>query len=120
VSRPRGEPGTITDQIWRDPARPAAERVADLLGRMTVTEKVAQLGSLWLGDQPRDANVAPMQGEMSPALQPLAELIRDGLGQVTRVGVRYPAAACGRGARQAARPWSGRSAPATSAAGCHR
>ena len=99
MSRPRGGPGTITDQIWRDPARPAAERVADLLDRMTLAEKVAQLGSIWLGDQPRDANVAPMQGEMSPAPLPLAELIRDGLGQVTRVfGTRPlpPAVARGR------------------------
>jgi beta-xylosidase len=99
VSRPRGEPGTITDQIWRDPAWPVAERVVDLLGRMTLAEKVAQLGSIWLGDQPRDANVAPMQGEMSPVPRPLAELIRDGLGQVTRVfGTRPlpPAVARGR------------------------
>ena len=72
-------------QIWRDPARPAAERVADLLGRMTLEEKVAQLTSIWVGDQPRDDNVAPMQGEMSAVPLPLAEVIRDGLGQVTRV-----------------------------------
>ena len=65
MSGVRVEPGTMTAEIWRDPARPAAERVADLLGRMTLAEKVAQLTSIWVGDQPRDANVAPMQGEMS-------------------------------------------------------
>jgi beta-xylosidase len=75
-------PGTITAEIWRDPSRPAAERVEDLLGRMTLEEKVAQLTSLWIGDP---ANVAPMQGdEMNAAPLPLAELVRDGLGQVTR------------------------------------
>ena len=70
---------------WRDPSRPAAERVADLLGRMTLEEKVAQLGSLWLGDQPRDSNVAPMQGEFDLPGEPFAELVTDGLGQLTRV-----------------------------------
>ncbi len=90
MSRLRAGPGperisTATAEIWRDPARPAAERVEDLLGRMTLEEKVAQLTSIWIGDQPRDANVAPMQGEMSVTPMPLAELIRDGLGQVTRV-----------------------------------
>ena len=89
MSRPRVGPGperinTATAEIWRDPARPAAERVEDLLGRMTLEEKVAQLTSIWIGDQPRDANVAPMQGQMSVTPLPLAELIRDGLGQVTR------------------------------------
>jgi len=76
---------TAPAEIWRDPARPAEERVADLLGRMTPEEKVAQLTSIWVGDQPRDGNVAPMQGETSAVPLPLAELIRDGLGQVTRV-----------------------------------
>ena len=89
MSRPRVGPGperinTATAEIWRDPARPAAERVEDLLGRMTLEEKVAQLTSIWIGDQPRDANVAPMQGQISVTPLPLAELIRDGLGQVTR------------------------------------
>jgi beta-xylosidase len=76
---------TATAEIWRDPARPAAVRVADLLGRMTLAEKVAQLTSIWVSDQPADGDVAPMQGEMSTAARPLADAIRDGLGQVTRV-----------------------------------
>ena len=82
MSRLRTGPGTITAEIWRDPSRPARERVEDLLGRMTLEEKVAQLTSIWVGDP---ANVAPMQGQMSAAPLPLAELIRHGLGQVTRV-----------------------------------
>jgi beta-xylosidase len=80
--------GPVVDedtQLWRDPSRPAAERVADLLARMTLEEKTAQLTSAWLGDQPQDSNVAPMQGELRSAEPPLAELIRDGLGQLTRV-----------------------------------
>ncbi len=82
MSRLRTGPGTITVEIWRDPSRPARERVEDLLSRMTLEEKVAQLTSIWVGDP---ANVAPMQGQMSAAPLPLAELIRHGLGQVTRV-----------------------------------
>jgi beta-xylosidase len=70
---------------WRDPSRPAAERIADLLGRMTLEEKVAQLTSVWPGDQPRDSNVAPMQGDFHDPEAPFAELVRDGLGQLTRV-----------------------------------
>jgi beta-xylosidase len=72
-------------QLWRDPSRPAAERVADLLGRMTLEEKVAQLTSIWLGRQARDSNVAPMQGDFRAPEAPFAELIQDGLGQLTRV-----------------------------------
>ena len=52
---------------------------------MTLEEKVAQLTSIWLGYQPRDSNVAPMQGEFAAPEAPLAELIGDGLGQLTRV-----------------------------------
>ena len=70
---------------WREASRSVAERVADLLGRMTLEEKAAQLTSLWLGHQPRDSHVAPMQGELRAPEAPLAELIQDGLGQLTRV-----------------------------------
>jgi beta-xylosidase len=71
--------------IWRDPSRSAAERVGNLLARMTLEEKVAQLTSIWLGHEARDSNVAPMQGEFTAPEAPLAELIVDGLGQLTRV-----------------------------------
>ncbi len=71
--------------LWRDPSRSVAERVGDLLARMTLEEKVAQLTSVWLGYEPRDSNVAPMQGEFVAPEAPLAELISDGLGQLTRV-----------------------------------
>ncbi|NUT05698.1 MAG: hypothetical protein HOV76_19690, partial [Hamadaea sp.] len=40
--------GDAAEEIWRDVARPAADRVADLLARMTLEEKVAQLGSAWV------------------------------------------------------------------------
>jgi beta-xylosidase len=70
---------------WRDPSRPAAERVADLLSRMTLAEKLAQLGSVWIGASGDGDGVAPMQHEFSAELPPVEDLIRDGMGQLTRV-----------------------------------
>jgi len=36
------------------------ERVADLLSRMTMEEKVAQLGSVWMGASGEGDGVAPL------------------------------------------------------------
>ena len=72
------------DGIWRDPSRPAAERVAGLLAMMTVEEKLAQLVSVWLRVD-GDAGAAPMQDQFATGLPPLPELARHGLGQLTRV-----------------------------------
>ena len=60
---------------YRDRSLGVAERVADLLARMSLEEKVAQLGSAWvfqLADGPRLDPAAP-------------DLLRHGLGQVTRI-----------------------------------
>ena len=38
---------TMLDAPYREATLPVAERVADLLARMTLEEKVAQLGSIW-------------------------------------------------------------------------
>jgi beta-xylosidase len=83
-------------ETWRDQARPADERVADLLGRMTLAEKVAQLGSIWQGASVDGDGVAPMQDQFSEEQPPLDELIKNGLGQLTRVfGTRPVPAAAG-------------------------
>src|SRR5690242_7508865 len=87
------------DRRWEDTTLSVAKRVEELLGRMTLAEKVAQLGSRWIGarlldigsDQDSDPaestlNVAPMQdlfaagGKIS-----LEEASRHGLGHLTRV-----------------------------------
>jgi beta-xylosidase len=70
---------------WRDRSRPVAERVADLLSRMTLAEKLAQLGSVWIGASGDGDGVAPMQHEFSAELPPAEDLLQDGLGQLTRV-----------------------------------
>ena len=53
-----------------------ADRVADLLARMTLEEKVAQLGSAW---------VFQLADGTSLDMEKAAELLRHGLGQVTRI-----------------------------------
>jgi beta-xylosidase len=79
---------------WRDVGHTAEERVADLLRRMTLAEKVGQLRSTWPGRMPdgtapsadggSGGGVAPLQAEMGDAPADWPELIRDGLGQLTR------------------------------------
>lgn len=83
MTRPLDE--TEISQIWRDPSRPAADRVADLLARMTLEEKLAQLGSVWMGASGDGDGVAPMQDQFSDEQLSLDELIRHGIGQLTRV-----------------------------------
>ena len=59
-------------------------RVADLLSRMTLEEKVAQLTCLW-GDRPQvnpQTNFATDRGEFSPAKA--AQVMKYGIGQIAR------------------------------------
>ncbi|WP_411148350.1 glycoside hydrolase family 3 N-terminal domain-containing protein [Streptomyces sp. A30] len=74
----------MTTAPWRDPALPAAARVDDLLSRMTLEEKTAQLYGVWVGATATDGGeVAPLQREMT-ADYDWDELITHGLGQLTR------------------------------------
>ena len=98
TAAPRGGP-TVTRQpdesrqpdetcvtgTWNDPSCPVAGRVADLLAQMTLEEKIAQLGSVWMGASGDGDGVAPMQNQFTAELPPLDELIKHGLGQLTRV-----------------------------------
>ncbi|MFJ9540356.1 glycoside hydrolase family 3 N-terminal domain-containing protein [Streptomyces sp. NPDC101225] len=73
----------MTIAPWRDPALPAASRVDDLLSRMTLEEKTAQLYGVWVGAATDGDGVAPLQSEMTAAYD-WDELITHGLGQLTR------------------------------------
>ncbi|MCG7206373.1 glycoside hydrolase family 3 N-terminal domain-containing protein [Streptomyces arenae] len=73
----------MTTAPWRDPALPVAARVDDLLSRMTLEEKTAQLYGVWVGAATDGDGVAPLQREMT-ADYDWDELITLGLGQLTR------------------------------------
>ncbi len=73
----------MTTAPWRDPALTAAARVDDLLSRMTLEEKTAQLYGVWVGAATDGDGVAPLQNQMS-ADHDWDELITHGLGQLTR------------------------------------
>ncbi|GAA3651446.1 glycoside hydrolase family 3 N-terminal domain-containing protein [Streptomyces chitinivorans] len=68
---------------WQDPSRPVEERAADLLSRMTLEEKLAQLSSVWPGSESDGEDVAPLQHEVSETVD-LDALLPHGLGQLTR------------------------------------
>lgn len=71
------EPTSIPiEAAYRDPRVSIPERVADLLGRMTLAEKVAQLGSAWV-----------FQLLTGKALESgrVADVCPDGVGQITRL-----------------------------------
>ncbi|MER5519202.1 glycoside hydrolase family 3 N-terminal domain-containing protein [Streptomyces sp. NPDC002763] len=73
----------MTTAPWRDPALPAPARVDDLLPRMTLEEKTAQLYGVWVGAATDGDGVAPLQREMT-ADYDWDELVTLGLGQLTR------------------------------------
>jgi beta-xylosidase len=86
----------VTDQTrpWHDTSLSAEARADALLAAMTLDEKVAQLGSRWVGNDMQgeveapdaEIKVAPMQDVFAASGRvPLAEASRHGLGHLTRV-----------------------------------
>ncbi|MGW4460615.1 beta-xylosidase/alpha-l-arabinosidase [Micromonospora sp. NPDC004704] len=69
---------------WQDPSRPVDVRVDDLLGRLSLEEKIAQLYGVWVGADVSDEDMAPHQHDMVDEIPDWRELIRVGLGQLTR------------------------------------
>ncbi|ARQ70904.1 beta-glucosidase [Streptomyces marincola] len=72
---------------WQDTTLPAETRAAELLSRMTLEEKLAQLVGIWPGSdagEDDDADVAPMQSQINSTAPDLETLLADGLGQLTR------------------------------------
>ena len=62
---------------FRDASLPLERRVEDLLARMTLAEKVAQLGGVWSTALVEDEKFSRARA---------AKLLRNGAGQVTRIG----------------------------------
>jgi beta-glucosidase len=63
---------------YLDPRLPVEQRVADLLSRMTLEEKVAQLESVWVTNQSKQ--LLDERGEFAPD-QKMQELFKNGIGQ---------------------------------------
>jgi beta-xylosidase len=59
--------------------------VADLIARMTLDEKAAQLVGIWLRPDGDGGGVAPKQGEFDEGPGSVAGLVSYGVGQLTRV-----------------------------------
>ncbi|MBE1537152.1 beta-glucosidase family protein [Actinomadura algeriensis] len=78
-------PGTAAPERWRDPALPVADRVADLLSRMTPEEKAGQLAGFWAMPAGPGEPVAPMEDDSHETAPALDDLLPHGLGQLTRV-----------------------------------
>ena len=74
--------------IYKDASRPVADRVADLLGRMTIEEKVAQLEGVWQ----RRADFQDAAGRFNPAAA--AARLGNGLGELSRPRSRYSRRHC--------------------------
>lgn len=66
----------MTEQVYKDASRGVEERAEDLLSRMTIEEKVAQLGCAWI------TSLMDSQG-FSPTLA--REVAPHGIGEVTRI-----------------------------------
>src|SRR5215212_6032035 len=69
---------------YKNPRLPVERRVSDLLARMTLEEKVAQLVCLW-AERPEagpNAGFSTNRGEFSPAAA--ARSMKNGIGQIAR------------------------------------
>ncbi|XRQ14579.1 beta-glucosidase [Actinomadura welshii] len=74
-----------SSEPWRDRGLPVAERVADLLARMTPEEKAGQLAGYWAMPAEVGAPVAPMEEDSLESAPALEDILDRGLGQLTRV-----------------------------------
>ncbi|MGF6919045.1 glycoside hydrolase family 3 N-terminal domain-containing protein [Paraburkholderia sp. 40] len=72
-------------QLYRNPAAAVEERVADLLARMTLDEKIAQLHAAWL-KLSADGNHKARSIDFAQSANQITvdEILQHGLGQITR------------------------------------
>lgn len=92
-------PAAASAERWRDPALPVADRVADLLSRMTPEEKAGQLAGFWAMPAEPGEPVAPMEDDSNEPAPVLDDLLPHGLGQLTRVFGTAPVTAADGAAR---------------------
>ena len=68
----------VAQPLYLDPSLPIARRLADLLGRMTLDEKLAQLTSFWFNEL--------QDGQDTLSGLKMREFLQHGIGQITRLG----------------------------------
>ena len=68
----------MASEVYRDPTAPLADRVRDLLSRMTIEEKVAQMRVIWLGK----FGIFGPDGHLVP--DKAAKAFANGIGQIAR------------------------------------
>jgi beta-xylosidase len=69
---------------WRDASLDTGTRVAALLAQLTLREKIAQLYGVWVGVESSGNGVAPHQHDLAGEAVDWADLIKHGIGQLTR------------------------------------
>ena len=74
----------LATAAYRNGSLSPASRAVDLLARMTREEKIAQLCSVWLTLDPASGDFAPFQGMFMRTPIDQRELLRHGIGQITR------------------------------------
>jgi beta-glucosidase len=69
---------------YKNPNLPVDRRAADLLGRMTIEEKVAQLVCLW-GQRPQEKNQTNFSQDLGAlSLEKARVVLKNGIGQLSR------------------------------------
>jgi len=64
-------------ETYRDTSQPVEARAKDLIMRMTLDEKIAQLGAIWSYEVLEDGKFSPQKAQA---------LIKDGIGHISRPG----------------------------------
>ena len=75
---------SIHAEPWRDESASPAARSADLVSRMTLEEKIAQLVGVWVGADASGGGVAPLQQDLAADAIDWENVTKNGLGQLTR------------------------------------
>ncbi len=75
---------TGMEDPWHDTSKSPSQRAAALIELMTLEEKLAQLVGIWAAADASGGGVAPHQADMTGQVPQWEEVIRHGLGQITR------------------------------------
>jgi beta-xylosidase len=69
---------------WRDASLDTGTRVAALIAQVTLEEKIVQLYGVWVGVETSGSGVAPHQHDLAGQPIDWDDLVRHGMGQLTR------------------------------------